>query len=161
VTPEILRVDGLSVRYHTPGGAVHAADGITFRLRAGERLGIAGESGSGKSTMALALLRLIKPPGRIEAGSVWLDGRDLLSLPEEEMRRARLAQHHKPRAPLAFGLARRRPDSRRRLAVRAHARRRQKLALPTPRHPADRREWSANAAAPHATETKVRPSAPR
>jgi peptide/nickel transport system ATP-binding protein len=92
VTPEILRVDGLSVRYHTPGGAVHAADGITFRLRAGERLGIAGESGSGKSTMALALLRLIKPPGRIEAGSVWLDGRDLLSLPEEEMRRARLAR---------------------------------------------------------------------
>ena len=92
MTPEVLRVDGLSVRYHTPGGAVHAADGITFRLRAGERLGIAGESGSGKSTMALALLRLIKPPGRIEAGSVWLDGHDLLSLPEEEMRRARLAR---------------------------------------------------------------------
>ena len=89
---DILRVDGLSVRYHTPAGAVRAADRLTFNLRAGERLGIAGESGSGKSTMALALLRLIKPPGRIEAGSVWLEGRDLLKLPEEEMRRQRLAR---------------------------------------------------------------------
>jgi peptide/nickel transport system ATP-binding protein len=61
-------------------------------LRPGERLGIAGESGSGKSTMALALLRLIKPPGRIEAGSVWLDGRDLMTLSDEEMRRLRLAR---------------------------------------------------------------------
>jgi peptide/nickel transport system ATP-binding protein len=92
VSADVLRVEGLSVHYHTAGGAVRAADGITFRLHAGERLGIAGESGSGKSTMALALLRLIKPPGRIEAGAVWLDGRDLLSLPEEEMRQARLAR---------------------------------------------------------------------
>ena len=71
---------------------MRAADGITFGLRPGERLGIAGESGSGKSTMALALLRLIKPPGRIEAGSVWLDGRDLMTLSDEEMRRLRLAR---------------------------------------------------------------------
>ena len=89
---DVLRVEGLSVRYHTAGGAVRAADGITFALRPGERLGIAGESGSGKSTMALALLRLIKPPGRIEAGAVWLDGRDLLTLSDEEMRRLRLAR---------------------------------------------------------------------
>ncbi len=89
---DVLRVEGLSVRYHTPGGAVRATDGITFGLRPGERLGIAGESGSGKSTMALALLRLIKPPGRIEAGSVWLDGRDLMTLSDEEMRRLRLAR---------------------------------------------------------------------
>jgi peptide/nickel transport system ATP-binding protein len=92
VIPDVLRVKGLSVRYHTPGGAVRAADGITFSLRADERLGVAGESGSGKSTMALSLLRLIKPPGYIEAGEVWLDGRDLLTLPEEEMRRLRLAR---------------------------------------------------------------------
>jgi oligopeptide/dipeptide ABC transporter ATP-binding protein len=92
VTADVLRVEGLSVRYHTPGGAVRAADGITFGLRPGERLGIAGESGSGKSTMALALLRLIKPPGRIEAGSVWLEGRDLMTLSGEEMRRLRLAR---------------------------------------------------------------------
>ncbi len=92
MTPDVLRVEGLTVRYHTPAGAVRAADRLTFNLRAGERLGIAGESGSGKSTMALALLRLIKPPGHIEAGSVWLEGRDLLTLPEEEMRRQRLAR---------------------------------------------------------------------
>jgi peptide/nickel transport system ATP-binding protein len=92
VSADVLRVEGLSVRYHTAGGAVRAADGITFGLRPGERLGVAGESGSGKSTMALALLRLIKPPGRIEAGAVWLDGQDLLTLSEEEMRRLRLAR---------------------------------------------------------------------
>jgi peptide/nickel transport system ATP-binding protein len=92
VTGDVLRVEGLSVRYDTPGGAVRAANGITFRVRAGERLGVAGESGSGKSTMALSLLRLIKPPGRIDAGSVWLDGRDLMTLSDEEMRRLRLAR---------------------------------------------------------------------
>jgi peptide/nickel transport system ATP-binding protein len=92
MTPDVLRVRGLSVRYHTPRGAVRAADGITFSLRAGERLGIAGESGSGKSTMALSLLRLIKPPGRIESGEIWLDDRDLLTLPDDEMRRLRLAR---------------------------------------------------------------------
>jgi len=90
--PDVLRVRGLSVRYHTPAGAVRAADAITFGLAAEERLGIAGESGSGKSTMALSLLRLIKPPGRIESGEVWLDGVDLMTLSEEAMRRQRLAR---------------------------------------------------------------------
>jgi peptide/nickel transport system ATP-binding protein len=80
------------VRYHTPGGAVRAADDHTFSLRADERLGIAGESGSGKSTMALALLRLIKPPGRIESGEIWLDGQDLMTHTDEAMRRIRLAR---------------------------------------------------------------------
>jgi len=92
VKPDVLRVRGLSVRYHAPGGAVRAADGITFSLRADERLGIAGESGSGKSTMALSLLRLIKPPGRIESGEIWLDGQDLMTLSDDEMRRLRLAR---------------------------------------------------------------------
>jgi peptide/nickel transport system ATP-binding protein len=92
VKPDVLRVRGLSVRYHTPGGAVRAADDLTFSLRADERLGIAGESGSGKSTMALALLRLIKPPGRIESGEIWLDGQDLMTLTDEAMRRIRLAR---------------------------------------------------------------------
>ena len=89
--PDILRVRDLRVHYHTPLGAVRAVDGVSFDLRAGERLGLVGESGSGKSTVALALMRLIKPPGRIEAGEAWLDGVDLLALPEKEMRRLRLA----------------------------------------------------------------------
>jgi peptide/nickel transport system ATP-binding protein len=71
---------------------VRAADDLTFSLRADERLGIAGESGSGKSTMALALLRLIKPPGRIESGEIWLDGQDLMTHTDEAMRRIRLAR---------------------------------------------------------------------
>ena len=69
-----------------------AADHVSFNLRAGERLGLVGESGSGKSTMALAILRMIKPPGRIEAGEIWLDGRNLMTLSEEEMRQVRLAR---------------------------------------------------------------------
>jgi len=87
----VLTVRDLVVHYDTPLGAVKAADHISFGLRAGERLGFAGESGSGKSTMALAILRMIKPPGRIEAGEVRLDGQDLMTLSDEAMRRVRLA----------------------------------------------------------------------
>ena len=89
---DVLRVRGLQVYYHTPLGAVKAADNISFSLKADERLGFAGESGSGKSTMALAILRMIKPPGRIEAGEVWLDDLNLMTLSEEEMRQLRLAR---------------------------------------------------------------------
>ena len=87
----MLTVRDLVVHYDTPLGAVKAADHISFGLRAGERLGFAGESGSGKSTMALAILRMIKPPGRIEAGEVRLDGQNLMTLSDEAMRRVRLA----------------------------------------------------------------------
>ena len=89
---DVLRVQGLVVHYHTPLGAVQAADNIAFGLRAEERLGLVGESGSGKSTLALAILRMIKPPGRIEGGEVWLDGLNLMTLSEEEMRKVRLAR---------------------------------------------------------------------
>lgn len=92
MTADVLRVQGLVVHYHTPLGAVKAADNVSFSLKAGERLGFAGESGSGKSTTALAILRMIKSPGRIEAGEVWLDDRNLLTLSEEEMRQVRLAR---------------------------------------------------------------------
>ena len=92
MTTDVLRVQGLVVHYHTPLGAVKAADHVSFNLRAGERLGLVGESGSGKTTMALAILRMIKPPGRIEAGEIWLDDRNLMTLSEEEMRQVRLAR---------------------------------------------------------------------
>jgi oligopeptide/dipeptide ABC transporter ATP-binding protein len=85
-------VRDLTVSYDTPLGRVRAADRISFGLRAGERLGFAGESGSGKSTMALAILRMIQPPGRIDDGEIRLDGVDLLSLGDEAMRRIRLAR---------------------------------------------------------------------
>jgi peptide/nickel transport system ATP-binding protein len=89
---DVLRVQGLVVYYHTALGAVKAADNVSFTLKAEERLGLVGESGSGKSTMALAILRMIKPPGRIEAGEVWLEGINVMTLSEEEMRQVRLAR---------------------------------------------------------------------
>ena len=89
---DVLRVQGLVVHYHTALGAVKAAENVSFTLKAEERLGLVGESGSGKSTMALAILRMIKPPGRIEAGEVWLEGTNVMTLPEEEMRQVRLAR---------------------------------------------------------------------
>jgi oligopeptide/dipeptide ABC transporter ATP-binding protein len=88
----VLDVRDLRVAYQTPRGPLRAVDGVSFTLRRGETFGLVGESGSGKTTIALALLRLIKPPGRVESGQVLLDGRDLLSLPEEEMRLVRLGQ---------------------------------------------------------------------
>jgi peptide/nickel transport system ATP-binding protein len=89
---EILDVKDLRVYYDTTRGAVKAVDGMSFTLKTEERLGLAGESGSGKSTMAKGLMGLIKQPGRIAGGEVWMDGRDLLKLREEEMQRLRLAE---------------------------------------------------------------------
>jgi peptide/nickel transport system ATP-binding protein len=87
----VLRVEGLCVSYDHPLGAVRAVDDVSFSLRAQERFGLAGESGSGKSTMALAILRLIRPPGRIDGGEVWLDDTALSSLSDDAMRQLRLA----------------------------------------------------------------------
>jgi peptide/nickel transport system ATP-binding protein len=91
MTNAVLRVRDLRVSYAHPLGAVRAVDGVSFSLAAGERFGLAGESGSGKSTMALAILRMIRPPGRIDGGSVYLDGVELSALDHEAMRRLRLA----------------------------------------------------------------------
>ena len=88
----VLEVRDLCTYYHTPRGAIKAVDGVSFSLYPGQRFGLIGESGSGKSTIALSLLRLIRPPGQIERGAVLLDGIDLLSLDDEEMRQMRLAQ---------------------------------------------------------------------
>src|SRR5271170_6606131 len=87
----ILRVEGLRVSYDHPLGPVRAVDEVSFSLLPRERFGLAGESGSGKSTMALAILRMIKPPGRIEGGGVWLEDVALSGLTDDAMRRLRLA----------------------------------------------------------------------
>jgi peptide/nickel transport system ATP-binding protein len=91
VTP-LLEVRGLSVEFATDAGRVSAVDAIDLAVGRGEILGLVGESGSGKSVTALALLRLIRPPGRIAGGSIRFDGRELLALPEEAMRRVRGAE---------------------------------------------------------------------
>ncbi len=99
----ILDVRNLRVSYETGGGQVRAVNDVSFFLRPSERLGLVGESGSGKTTMALSLMRLLQSPAVIEGGQVLLDGVDLLSLSEEEMRRARLADAEGRRAVARCG----------------------------------------------------------
>ena len=88
----VLEVINLQVTYYTDSGRARALDGVSFNLNAGEKLGLVGESGSGKSTMALAMTRMIKPPGRIEGGQVIVDGTELISLPSDQMQKARLSK---------------------------------------------------------------------
>ncbi len=86
----LLTIKGLQTHFFTEAGTVRAVDGVSLTIRKGETLGIVGESGCGKSVTALSILRLIPtPPGKIIGGSIDLDGRDLLKLSEEEMRKVR------------------------------------------------------------------------
>ncbi len=89
----LLEVRGLSVEFAAGrGGArppVRAADDVSFDIARGEILALAGESGAGKSVTALAIVRLVPEPGRIVAGSVRLEGRDLLTLDEGDLQRVR------------------------------------------------------------------------
>src|SRR5919106_1870438 len=85
----LLEVARLSVVFDTPGGPVVAVDDVSFSIAAGETLGLVGESGSGKSVTAFSILRLLQPPGRIAAGRVLFQSRDLLTLSEREMREVR------------------------------------------------------------------------
>ncbi len=92
VPDAVLDVRDLRVSYLIREGRISAVNGVSFSLGRKEVLGLVGESGSGKSTIALSLLRLIKPPGKIDQGTVLLNGRDLLTLPEDEMRLVRLGE---------------------------------------------------------------------
>jgi peptide/nickel transport system ATP-binding protein/oligopeptide transport system ATP-binding protein len=85
----MLQVSHLTTVFDLPGGSVAAVDDVSFEVREGETLGLVGESGSGKSVTALSIMRLVQPPGRIAGGSVAFKGRELLSLPEREMRAVR------------------------------------------------------------------------
>ncbi|NLS06936.1 ABC transporter ATP-binding protein [Rhizobium sp. P32RR-XVIII] len=85
----VLAVDNLRTSFHTAGGWTEVVKGVSFNVHAGETLAVVGESGSGKSVTAFSIMRLLSDErARIE-GSVRLDGRDLLRLPEEEMRGVR------------------------------------------------------------------------
>jgi peptide/nickel transport system ATP-binding protein len=86
----LLEVEDLKVRFYMRDGIVRAINGVSFHLNRGETLGVVGESGCGKSVTALAIMGLIpRPPGRIESGSILLEGRNLLELTERQMRRVR------------------------------------------------------------------------
>lgn len=82
----LLEVKGLKTHFFLSRGIVKAVDGIDLALSEGETLAIVGESGCGKSVTAFSIMRLVSPPGRIIAGEVHFQGKDLLRLSEEEMR---------------------------------------------------------------------------
>lgn len=87
---KLLEVKNLKTQFFTQDGVVHAVNGITYSVDAGETVAIVGESGSGKSVGVMSLIRLIpQPPGKIVDGEVWFDGRDLLKLSEDELRHIR------------------------------------------------------------------------
>ncbi len=88
--PPLLEVKGLHTEFRTGAGLVRAVDGISYTVEHGETVAVVGESGSGKSVGALSIMRLIPdPPGRITAGEILFDGRDLRALSEAEMREIR------------------------------------------------------------------------
>ncbi len=85
---KILEVKNLRLYYHTSKGVVKALDNVSFDLHKGETLGLVGESGCGKTTTGVALLRMPSPPGRIEEGSqIILDGRDIMGLSDKQLRK--------------------------------------------------------------------------
>lgn len=86
----LLEVRNLVTKFYTEEGVVNAVNGISYTLDEGESMALVGESGCGKSVSVLSLMRLIpSPPGKIEAGEVLYNGRDLLQVSNEEMRRIR------------------------------------------------------------------------
>lgn len=88
----VLDVRNLRVHYATPLGDVIAVNGVYFKVYRGETLGLVGESGCGKTTAAMAILRLVQPPGRIVEGQVLLNGVDMVALNERELRQMRWRQ---------------------------------------------------------------------
>jgi oligopeptide/dipeptide ABC transporter ATP-binding protein len=90
VTDCLLRIEELSVAFHTPEGTARAVDRVSFSLNRGETLGVVGESGCGKSVTSLSILGLIpSPPGTIESGRIRFEDRNLLELDPEALRRLR------------------------------------------------------------------------
>lgn len=85
-----LEIRNLNVTYKTQEGIVSAVENLNLTLKRGQTLGLVGETGAGKTTTALSIMRLVPdPPGKIETGEIWFNGEDLLKKRSEEMRRIR------------------------------------------------------------------------
>ena len=87
MTKNVLEVRNLKMYYFTSKGVVKAVDNISFDLKKGEVLGLAGESGCGKSSLGFTLLGMPTPPGKIVDGSIKIDGREIVGLPEDVLRK--------------------------------------------------------------------------
>jgi len=92
MSESLLEIKDLIVEYPTRRGLVRAVDRVTLTIPRGKVLGLVGESGCGKSTMGMAILRLLRPPGRVAGGEILFGGRDLLEANEEVMRQIRGAR---------------------------------------------------------------------
>lgn len=86
---KVLDVNDLSVHYFTPRGAVIAANEINLYVKQGEIVGLVGESGCGKTTVAMSILQMVQPPGKIVHGKILIDGVNIVELPEHELRKIR------------------------------------------------------------------------
>jgi len=82
----LLQVDGVKTYFLTKKGAVKAVDGVSFNVAEEEVFGLAGESGCGKTTTALSIMKLVPPPGQIIDGKIIFDGKDIVQMSENEMR---------------------------------------------------------------------------
>lgn len=85
----VLDVTDLRIHYATPLGDVIAVNGVSFQIRQGEIVGLVGESGCGKTTTAMGILRLVQPPGRIVGGQTVINGTDILALDDAGLRNIR------------------------------------------------------------------------
>jgi peptide/nickel transport system ATP-binding protein len=85
----LLRVENLRTVFDAKPSPVVAVNDVSFQIHKGETLGLVGESGSGKSVTAFSIIRLVQEPGRVLGGKVFFQGKDLLALPEDEMRAIR------------------------------------------------------------------------
>src|SRR5438045_8272263 len=85
LTEPLLDIRDLYVEYLSPRGPVRAVDGVSFQIAPGEVFGLAGESGCGKSTIALAILRVLRPPAIITGGQMLLKGSDVLKMDSDEI----------------------------------------------------------------------------
>lgn len=86
----LLSVRHLTVEYTSEGEVIHAVNDVSFELEKGKTIGLVGETGAGKTSIAKAILRILpEPPARVKSGEIWFEGRELLGLKEEEMRKIR------------------------------------------------------------------------
>ena len=83
----LLKVENLQMHYFTSKGAVRAIDNISFELMPGKTIGLVGESGCGKTSLGTAILRMPTPPGRYVGGKIFVDGVDVIPMPEKEVRK--------------------------------------------------------------------------
>ena len=85
----LLEVQDLKTYYYTLRGPVKAVDGVSFQVKKGEALGLAGESGCGKTTVALSILKILPPGGKIVGGKILFGGEDLVKLKDKQMRKVK------------------------------------------------------------------------